>query len=99
MNISDTIKNYKETKKQLQENQKQMVRDVIYKTWTKEEIDMYNMQFNTYAVPYGVFNQMTELDIKVSYLKNHRSLFTKEEINEMLTYLCVGKENTTAKAK
>ena len=83
MNIKEKIKNYKEQKRLLTEAQKQLVIDMIYKNWSAEEVELYNMNYNIPAVPYG-FIMMNEQQIKLSYLRFNKSLFTQEEIAELL---------------
>lgn len=83
MNINEKIKNYKEQKRLLKETQKQLVIDMIYKNWTAEEVELYNMYYNIPAVPYG-FIMMNEKQIKLSYLRFNKSLFSQAEIAELL---------------
>ena len=83
MNINEKIKNYKEQKRLLTEAQKQLVIDMIYKNWTAEEVELYNMYYNIPAVPYG-FIMMNEKQIKLSYLRFNKSLFSQAEVAELL---------------
>ena len=83
MNIKEKIKNYKEQRKLLNEAQKQLVVDMITKKWTDEEVEMYNMYYNVPAVPYG-YIMMNEQQIKLTYLRFNKSLFTQEEVAELL---------------
>lgn len=83
MNIKEKIKNYKEQRKLLNEAQKQLVIDMITKKWTDEEVEMYNMYYNIPAVPYG-YIMMNEQQIKLTYLRFNKSLFTQEEVAELL---------------
>ena len=83
MNINEKIKNYKEQKRLLTEAQKQLVIDMIYKKWTAEEVELYNMYYNIPAVPYG-FIMMNEKQIKLSYLRFNKSLFSQAEVAELL---------------
>ena len=83
MNIKEKIKNYKEQRKLLNEAQKQLVVDMITKKWTDEEVELYNMYYNIPAVPYG-YIMMNEQQIKLTYLRFNKSLFTQEEVAELL---------------
>lgn len=83
MNIKEKIQNYKEQKRLLTEAQKQLVIDMIYKKWTAEEVELYNMYYNIPTVPYG-FIMMNEQQIKLSFLRSNKSLFSQAEVAELL---------------
>lgn len=83
MNIKEKINQYKEQRKLLKDAQKKLVVDMISKKWTAEEVEMYNMHYNIPAVPYG-YIMMNEQQIKLTYLRFNKSLFTNEEVAELL---------------
>jgi hypothetical protein len=83
MNIKEKIKQFKEQRSLLVEAQKKLVVDAINRKWTADEVELYNMQYNIPAVPYG-YIFMNEQQIKLNYLRFNKSLFTNEEVAELL---------------
>lgn len=83
MNIKEKIKQFKEQRRLLVDAQKKLVVDAINRKWTAEEVELYNMQYNIPAVPYG-YIFMNEQQIKLNYLRFNKSLFTNEEVAELL---------------
>lgn len=83
MNIKEKIKQFKEQRRLLVDAQKKLVVDAINRKWTADEVELYNMQYNIPAVPYG-YIFMNEQQIKLNYLRFNKSLFTNEEVAELL---------------
>lgn len=58
--------------------QRNYIMNLIIRSWTQEEIDMYNKTYNT---------DMTELDIKRNVLRDNCAIFTADEYTYYMNYL------------
>ena len=83
MNIKEKIQQYKEKRKLIIEGQKKLIVETISRNWSESEILQYNMQYNIPATSYGL-SYMNEEQIKLHILRFNRSLFTNEEISQLL---------------